>query len=157
MKDMHGTKIRVVATIRKGGDDNPLANVVANKFPVVKYDKLISKLSKKPMGSVMETWEDQYGNKITLTDDLKKLKVTTEEALRKNEDKEVIEKRVKHVAKMVAISKQDAIYKKELNKAKTKSDANEMDHHKLLNILKASKKDELDIQYTQCYFCLLIN
>ncbi|EFO26630.1 hypothetical protein LOAG_01854 [Loa loa] len=158
MKDTHGETIRVVATIRKGGDDNLLANVTANKYPAVKHDKLISKLTKKPMGSVMETWEDHFGNKVTLTDDLKKLKVTTEEALRKNEDKEVMEKRVKHAARMVAISRQEAKYKKELKNKMMKFETKQMDHSKLFNLLKASKKDELDVQYTQCYIlCLLIN
>uniref|UniRef100_A0AAF5PVC5 Uncharacterized protein n=2 Tax=Wuchereria bancrofti TaxID=6293 RepID=A0AAF5PVC5_WUCBA len=149
MNDKHGEKIRVIATVKKGGDDNLLANVIANKYSIVRSDKPSSKLIKKSKGSVMETWEDQYGNKITLTDDLKKLKVTTEEALRKNEDKEVIEKRIKRANKMVAISRQEAIYKMELMNEKMKFETKEMDHNKLLDILKASKTDELDVQYTQ--------
>ncbi|VDN85739.1 unnamed protein product [Brugia pahangi] len=150
MNDKHGEKIRVVATIQKGGDDNPLANVTtANKYSIVKSDKPASKLIKKSKESVMETWEDQYGNKISLTDDLKKLKVTTEEALRKSEDKEVIEKRVKRTNKIVAISREEAMYKMELKNKKMKFETKEMDDNKLLDILKASKVDELDVQYTQ--------
>ncbi|KAK6102711.1 hypothetical protein QQG55_9575 [Brugia pahangi] len=156
MNDKHGEKIRVVATIQKGGDDNPLANVkTANKYSIVKSDKPASKLIKKSKESVMETWEDQYGNKISLTDDLKKLKVTTEEALRKSEDKEVIEKRIKRTNRIVAISREEAMYKMELKNKKMKFETKEMDDNKLLDILKASKVDELDVQYTQCYFCLL--
>ncbi|VDO49869.1 unnamed protein product [Brugia timori] len=149
MNDTHGEKIRVVATIKKGGDDNPLANVTANKCSIVKSDKPSRKLIKKSKESVMETWEDQYGNKIALTDDLKKLKVTTEEALRKSEDKEVIEKRVKRTNRIVAISRQEAMYKMELKNKKMKSETKEMDDNKLLDILKASKANELDVQYTQ--------
>uniref|UniRef100_A0A0R3RYE0 Plus3 domain-containing protein n=1 Tax=Elaeophora elaphi TaxID=1147741 RepID=A0A0R3RYE0_9BILA len=150
MNDTRGCKIRVIATMKKGGDDNPLANVKeAKKRPIDKRDKVSRKSRKKSMRSVMETWEDQYGNKIPLTDDLKKLKVTTEEALRKDEDREVIEKRIKRTTKLIAISRREAIHKRELKKGTMKSDIKEMDYNKLRKILKAFNKDELDVQYTQ--------
>uniref|UniRef100_A0A915Q2G0 Uncharacterized protein n=1 Tax=Setaria digitata TaxID=48799 RepID=A0A915Q2G0_9BILA len=147
MNDIHGVRIRVIATIKKGGDDNPLANVI--NYQATKCDKSISKLKLAPKVAIPETWEDQFGNKIVLTDDLKKLKATTEEAIRKEEDKRVVEKRMKQIASMTAISRQEAEYKKELLKDKMKSEAKRMHRNKLLEMLKACKEEEFAVQYTQ--------
>ncbi|VDN36988.1 unnamed protein product [Gongylonema pulchrum] len=149
MKGADGKEVRVVALIKKGADDNLLANV-ANYF-AEKRGEVVEKPKAKPEAPVKEVWEDQYGNNVKITESIKKLKVTTEEALRKDEDKNLAEKRRKQEVRMLGISRMETLYKKEVEK--TTLEATNLDNREtLIKILKDNKEEEVTIQHTQCMY-----
>ncbi|VDN06021.1 unnamed protein product [Thelazia callipaeda] len=141
--DMQGKKLRVVATIRKGGDDNVLGNI-----PYLLAGKPVQVPT--AAGVVTETWEDVYGNNVRVTEELKKLKIATEEALRKDEDEKYQKDRMKKINVMLNICNLDMANKQELKKNQQKFEIKSMNQKDLIKVLKANKEDDVVIQHTQC-------